>query len=100
DIRKFNSRHFTIEDLIARGTLTRPLAEFLPEQIHAGKTLMISGGTGAGKTTLLRMLAETIPDEERLVVIEDTQELQSRKPNIVATESQTHTFKTPVSFDD
>lgn len=99
-IRKFNSRHFTIEDLIARGTLTRPLAEFLAEQIQAGKTLLISGGTGSGKTTLLRILADAIPDEERLVVIEDTQELQIRKPNIVATESQMHTFKTPVSFDD
>lgn len=99
-IRKFNSRHFTIEDLIARGTLTRPLAEFLAAQIQAGKTLLISGGTGSGKTTLLRILADAIPDEERIVVIEDTAELQIRKPNIVATESQTHTFKTPISFDD
>jgi pilus assembly protein CpaF len=56
-IRKFTSRHYTIDDLIARGTLTRPLAEFLEEQIRSGKTLLISGGTGSGKTTLLRILA-------------------------------------------
>src|SRR5579884_161813 len=44
-IRKFPSRHFTVDDLIARGTLTLPLAGFLAEQIAAGKTLLISGGT-------------------------------------------------------
>ena len=51
-IRKFTSRHYTIDDLIARGTLTRSLADFLGEQIRSGKTLLISGGTGTGKTTL------------------------------------------------
>src|ERR1700688_246575 len=99
-IRKFSSRHYTIHDLIARGTLTRPLADFLAEQIRSGKTLLISGGTGTGKTTLLRILADFIPDEERLVVIEDTSELQIQKPNIVAAECQTDTFKTDVSFDN
>ncbi len=79
-IRKFTSRHYTVDDLIARGTLTRPLADFLAEQIRSGKTLLISGGTGTGKTTLLRILADFIPDQERLVVIEDTSELQIRKP--------------------
>ena len=53
----FTSRHFTVDDLIARGTLSRPLAEFLAEQIRSGKTLLISGGTATGKTTLLRVLA-------------------------------------------
>jgi pilus assembly protein CpaF len=98
-IRKFNSRHYTVDDLIARGTLTRPLADFLAEQIRSGKTLLISGGTGTGKTTLLRILADFIPDEERLVIIEDTSELQIRKPNIVAAECQTDTFKSNISFD-
>ena len=98
-IRKFTSRHYTVDDLIARGTLTRPLADFLAEQIRSGKTLLISGGTGTGKTTLLRILADFIPDHERLVVIEDTSELQIRKPNIVAAECQTDTFKANISFD-
>jgi pilus assembly protein CpaF len=99
-IRKFTSSHYTIDDLIARGTLTRPLAEFLEEQIRSGKALLISGGTGSGKTTLLRILANAIPDHERIVVIEDTSELGIQKPNILATECQTDTFKTRITFDD
>jgi pilus assembly protein CpaF len=99
-IRKFTSRHYTVEDLIARGTLARPLADFLSAQIAAGKTLLISGGTGTGKTTLLRILADAIPVEQRIVVIEDTSELHIQKPNILAVECQTDTFKTHISFDD
>jgi pilus assembly protein CpaF len=99
-IRKFPSRHFTIDDLIARGTLTPPLADFLAEQIAAGKTLLISGGTATGKTTVLRVLANAIPDDQRIVVIEDTSELQIQKPNMLAVECQTDTFKASISFDD
>src|SRR6267142_7150539 len=99
-IRKFTSRHYTVDDLIARGTLTRPLADFLGEQIRSGKTLLISGGTGTGKTTLLRILADFIPDHDRIVVIEDTSELHIQKPNIVPAECQTDTFKASISFDD
>jgi pilus assembly protein CpaF len=99
-IRKFTSRHYALDDLIARGTLTRPIADFLAEQIRSGKTLLISGGTGTGKTTLLRILADSIPDCDRIVVIEDTAELHIHKPNILAVECQTDTFKTSISFDD
>ena len=99
-IRKFTSRHYTVDDLIARGTLTRVLADFLAGQIRSGKTLLISGGTGTGKTTLLRILADFIPEQDRLVVIEDTSELQIQKPNILPTECQTDTFKAKVTFDD
>src|SRR6202521_3315015 len=99
-IRKFTSRHYTVDDLIARGTLTRALADFLAEQIRSGKTLLISGGTGTGKTTLLRILTDFIPEQDRLVVIEDTSELQIQKPNILPTECQTDTFKAKITFDD
>jgi pilus assembly protein CpaF len=99
-IRKFTSRHFTIEDLIARGTLTRPLADYLAEQIERGQTILISGGTGTGKTTLLNILGQAIPDYERIVVIEDTSELSINKPNILPTECQTDTHRKPVTFDD
>ena len=99
-IRKFTARHYTVDDLIARGTLTRPLACLLKELIQDGKTLLISGGTGCGKTTLLRILTEAIPDDERLVIIEDTPELGIRKPNIVAACSQANTFKASVTHDE
>ena len=66
----------------------------------AGKTVLISGGTGSGKTTLLNILAQAIPDDERIVVIEDTSELRIQKPNVLAVECQTDTFKTRITFDD
>jgi pilus assembly protein CpaF len=99
-IRKFTSRHYTVDDLIARGTLTRPIADFLAEEIAAGKTLLISGGTSTGKTTLLRVLADAIPADQRIVVIEDTAELHIQKPNILAVECQSDTFKASITFDD
>jgi pilus assembly protein CpaF len=81
-------------------TLTCPLAEFLAEQIAAGKTLLISGGTSTGKTTVLRALASAIPEDQRIVVIEDTSELHLHKPNLVAVECQTDTYKASITFDD
>jgi pilus assembly protein CpaF len=99
-IRKFPSRHYTVDDLIARGTLSRPLAEFLAAQIRSGKTLLISGGTSTGKTTVLRALATAIPEEQRIVVIEDTSELHLQKPNLLSVECQTDTFKAAISFED
>jgi len=99
-IRKFPSRHFTVDDLIARGTLSRPLADLLAAEIRNGKTLLISGGTSTGKTTVLRALAAAIPDDQRVVVIEDTSELHLRKPNLLSAECQTDMFKANISFDD
>src|ERR1700728_2218514 len=99
-IRKFPSRHYTQDDLIARGTLTKPLVDLLAAQIRSGKTLLISGGTSTGKTTVLRALATAIPDDQRIVVIEDTSELHLQKPNLLSVECQTDTFKATVTFDD
>jgi pilus assembly protein CpaF len=99
-IRKFTSRHFTIDDLIARGTRTQPIADLLAVQIRNGKTLLISGGTGTGKNTLLRILANAIPEQKRILVIEDTPELHIRKPNILPTECRTDTFKAKVALDE
>jgi pilus assembly protein CpaF len=99
-IRKFSSRKFTVQDLINRGTLTVELAEYLAQQIEGRKTILISGGTGTGKTTLLNILAQSIPSHQRIVIIEDTAELSIQKPNVLAAECQTDTYKSPVSFDD
>ena len=96
-IRKFPSHHYTVDDLIARGTLTQPLADLLAAQIAAGKTVLISGGTSTGKTTVLRVLANAIPEDQRIVVIEDTSELHIKKPNMLAVECQTDTFKANVT---
>jgi pilus assembly protein CpaF len=99
-IRKFTSRRFTVDDLIARGTLSHSLANYLSEQIRSGKTILISGGTGTGKTTLLNILAQSIPEQERIVIIEDTAELRIQKPNVLAAECQTDTFNARIAFDD
>jgi type IV secretion system protein VirB4 len=70
--------------------------------LHNGEVAhtLILGMTGSGKTTLLRILADFIPEEDRIVVIEDTSELCIQKPNILAVECQTDTFKAKISFDD
>ncbi len=98
-IRKFATMRYTMTDLIEGGALTGELAAYLRSQIEAGCTMLISGGTGSGKTTLLNALADFIPEHERLVIIEDTAELRLAKPNILATECQTDTYASPVSFD-
>ena len=87
-IRKFNARHFTIEDLIHIGTLTAELAEMIRGQVENRCNILISGGTGTGKTTLLNILTGFIPDEERIVLIEDTAEIQVSKSNLVRFEAR------------
>lgn len=87
-IRKFNTRSFTIDDLIRIGTITEPMAALLKTAIIERKNILISGGTGTGKTTLLNILADFIPEEDRLLVIEDTAEIHIRKPNLVRFEAR------------
>jgi pilus assembly protein CpaF len=87
-IRKFNARHFTMADLIAMGTVAEEAAVSFEQAILNRKNLLISGGTGTGKTTLLNILAGFIPDEERVVLIEDTAEIQIEKPNLVRFEAR------------
>ena len=70
------------------GTITEPMADLLKTAIEDRKNILISGGTGTGKTTLLNILADFIPDEDRLVVIEDTAEIHIRKPNLVRFEAR------------
>jgi pilus assembly protein CpaF len=87
-IRKFNTRNFTIHDLIRIGTITEEMAAYLQDAIINRKNILISGGTGTGKTTLLNILADFIPDEDRLLIIEDTAEIHVRKPNLVRFEAR------------
>jgi pilus assembly protein CpaF len=87
-IRKFNSRHFDIEDLIKAGTLDRTLANRFEDYVLARKNILIAGGTGTGKTTLLNILGKFIPPEERILLIEDTSEIQMSQDNLVRFEAR------------
>jgi pilus assembly protein CpaF len=99
-IRKFSKVRFTIADLIQTGAMTTEIGDLLRGYIEEGKTVLISGGTGSGKTTLLNALADFIPEEERIVVIEDTSELRIGKPNLLASECQTESLTGTVNFND
>ncbi len=99
-IRKFSTIRFTIADLIKSDALNSQLAAYLAEQIAAGKTLLISGGTSSGKTSFLNALTDYIPMEERIVVIEDTRELRLNRRNLLAAECQTNAHVGTVSFND
>jgi len=87
-IRKFNVRHFEIMDLIESGTLTRALANRFEDYILQRRNLLICGGTGTGKTTLLNALGKFIPPEERILLIEDTAEIQLTQSNLVRFEAR------------
>ncbi len=87
-IRKFNSHKFKMPDLIEAGTLTTSLADQLAEYVAARKNILICGGTSSGKTTLANILTEFIPDDERIVLIEDTAEIQIQKPNVLRFEAR------------
>jgi pilus assembly protein CpaF len=87
-IRKFNTRHFEIQDLIAAGTLDRSMANQLESCVLAGKNILIAGSTGTGKTTLLNILGKFIPADERILLIEDTSEIEISLDNLVRFEAR------------
>jgi pilus assembly protein CpaF len=86
-IRKFTHR-YSLEELVEVGTLTPHLAAQLQAAVNERKNILISGGTGTGKTTLLNALAATIPDGDRIVLIEETSEIMIDKPNLVRFEAR------------
>lgn len=87
-IRKFRKQVFAAEELMERGMFTPAQFTAMRSAIEARETLMISGGTGAGKTTLLNALARYMPDEDRVVLIEDTAELALEARNLVRLEAR------------
>lgn len=87
-IRKFNTRHFAMQDLIHAGTLDQSLANRLEDYVLTRKNILISGGTGTGKSTTLGILAKFIPEDERILLIEDTAEIQLNHPNLVRFEAR------------
>ncbi len=87
-IRRFSKDPYTVEDLIQFGTLTPDMATFVRSCVRARLNVLISGGTGSGKTTTLNVLSAWIPDDERIITIEDAAELQLRQDHVVTLESR------------
>jgi Flp pilus assembly CpaF family ATPase len=85
---KFNIRHFEMQDLIDAGTLDQSLANQLEDYVLSRKNILISGVTGSGKTATLNILARFIPEEERILLIEDTAEIQIAQANLVRFEAR------------
>lgn len=87
-IRKFFKIPLTVEDLIRLGTVTEEIVEFLRACVVSRLNVLISGGTGTGKTTFLNILSGYIPEEERIVTLENAAELQLRQEHVVTLESR------------
>lgn len=87
-IRRFAVELLSINDLLKIGTLTQAVADVLRGVVAARLNILISGGTGAGKTTLLNVLSSFIPEDERIVTIEDSAELQLQQPHVVRLETR------------
>lgn len=87
-IRKFSKDPFTDRDLINFGTITEHLATFIDACVRGRLNVLISGGTGTGKTTLLNVVSQYVPDDERIVTIEDSAELRLHQSHVLRLESR------------
>ena len=87
-IRKFSKVPLTVDDLIGYGSITPEVTEFMRACVLAHKNIVISGGTGSGKTTLLNIMSGFIPNDERIITIENAAELQLRQEHVVTLESR------------
>jgi pilus assembly protein CpaF len=87
-IRKFAADPYTAEDLVNFGTMTEGVSEFLQACVRGRLNVLVSGGTGAGKTTTLNVLSEFIPEDERIVTIEDAAELQLHQEHVLRLEAR------------
>ena len=87
-VRKFSASPFTVDDLIRFGTSTPEMFDFLRACVEARLNIFVSGGTGSGKTTTLNVLSSFIPNDERIITVEDAAELQLRQEHVVTLESR------------
>src|SRR3979411_117207 len=92
-IRKFSKDPYKITDLIKFGTITDPMAQFVRACVRSRLNMLVSGGTGSGKTTTLNVLSSFIPEEERVVTVEDAAELQLNQEHVVTLESRPATVE-------
>jgi pilus assembly protein CpaF len=87
-IRKFAKDPFKVDDLIAMGTMSEQVATLLSSAVEGALNVLVSGGTGTGKTTLLNVLSSFVPEEERIVTIEDAVELQLHQDHVIRLEAR------------
>jgi pilus assembly protein CpaF len=87
-IRRFGKRRYDIESLVEKGSLTREMVDFLRAIVKARLNIIVCGGTGSGKTTMLNCLSGFIPEDERIVTIEDSAELSLQQPHVVRLETR------------
>lgn len=87
-IRKFSKETLTIEKLMGFGSITQPMIDFLSACVFLKKNIIVSGGTGSGKTSLLNAVSSLVPDGERIVVIEDSAELQLQQEHVLSLEAR------------
>jgi len=87
-IRKFSKRKLTIDDLIKFGSITEEAANYLKEAVIKRKNIIVSGGTGSGKTTLLNVLSSFIPEDERIITVEDSAELRLNQEHVIRLEAR------------
>ncbi len=87
-IRKFSARPYTVDDLVQFGTATAEMFDFLRACVEARLNLFVSGGTGSGKTTTLNVISAFVPEEERIITIEDAAELQLRQEHVITLEAR------------
>ncbi|UYM04071.1 CpaF family protein [Solicola gregarius] len=88
NIRKFIARAYSLDDLVALGSLTVPVAAFLDASVRAGLNVIVSGGTQSGKTTLLNCLSASIPGSQRVITCEEVFELRFGHPDTVAMQTR------------
>ena len=99
-IRRFGGRAFSAEDLVGQGALPEKVFLVARDALRSRRNILVSGGTGSGKTTLLNALIELLPEEERIVAIEDTLELRIDRTNCLRFEAGAAGSEAPVSIRD
>jgi pilus assembly protein CpaF len=87
-IRRFGRKRFSMDDLVSRQSISPEMVDLLGAIIHARLNLLVCGGTGSGKTTLLNCLSGFVPEDERIVTIEDSAEISLQQPHVVRLESR------------
>jgi pilus assembly protein CpaF len=87
-IRKFRKDKLTVQDLVRFGSMSQDMADFLAACVQARLNIVVAGGTGSGKTTLLNVLSSFIPEDERIITVENAAELQLRQDHVVTLESR------------